>query len=66
MLGFFAHTSDPNHRVDGDEITDARWFTRRELKDAVDKGEVLLPSGVSIARKLVEDWYGGDLPGSWP
>jgi NAD+ diphosphatase len=66
MLGFFAHTTDPRHRVDGEEITEARWFTRRGLKDAADSGAVLLPGGVSIARRLVEDWYGGDLPGSWP
>ncbi len=66
MLGFFAHTADPRHRVDGAEITEARWFTRRGLKDAADSGDVVLPGGVSIARRLVEDWYGGDLPGSWP
>jgi NAD+ diphosphatase len=66
MLGFYAHTADPRHRVDGEEITEARWFSRRELKDAADRGDVVLPAGFSIARKLVEDWYGGDLPGSWP
>ncbi len=65
MLGFFAHTPDPAFEVDGEEITEARWFTRREMLKAAETGAVLLPGGVSIARALVEDWYGGPLPGSW-
>jgi NAD+ diphosphatase len=28
-------------------------------------GTLVLPGGVSISRSLVEDWYGGPLPGSW-
>jgi NAD+ diphosphatase len=25
----------------------------------------VLPGGVSISRSLIEDWYGGSLPGRW-
>ncbi|MFP5334463.1 MAG: NAD(+) diphosphatase [Actinomycetes bacterium] len=61
MLGFTAHAVETRVRTDGVEITDARWFTRDELTAAVAEGEVLLPSGISIARRLVEHWYGGEI-----
>lgn len=48
--------------VDGEELTDARFFTRAELGAAVAAGEVHLPMRSSIARALIEDWYGGPLP----
>lgn len=48
---------------DGVEITEARFFARSELHAAITAGDVLLPSRVSIARALIEDWYGGPLPG---
>jgi len=51
--------------VDGDEITEARWFTRAELAAACEVGEVRLPPSISIARRLVERWYGSELPGDW-
>lgn len=47
--------------VDGVELTDARFFTRAELAAAVSEGTVVLPSLSSIARSLIEDWYGGPL-----
>lgn len=59
MLGFTARTEHPETmRVDGTEIHEARWFTRDELREAVEKGEVLLPAAVSIARRLIEEWNG--------
>ncbi|MGH3423763.1 MAG: NAD(+) diphosphatase, partial [Nocardioidaceae bacterium] len=62
MLGFEAVARhDPIH-VDDDEISDAHWYTRTELVDAVERGAVLLPARVSIARQLIERWYGGELP----
>ncbi len=48
--------------VDGVELTDARFFTRAELAAAVGAGEVHLPMRSSIARSLIEDWFGGPLP----
>ena len=47
--------------VDGVELTSARFFSREELAAAVAAGEVLLPTRTSIARALVEDWFGGPL-----
>lgn len=44
---------------DGVEITEADWFTRASLTAAVASGEVLLPGRTSIARALIEQWFGG-------
>lgn len=65
MLGFTARALKPELHVDNDEIAEAYWFRREELRAAVDEGSILLPGRVSIARRLIEDWYGGELPGSW-
>ena len=63
MLGFTARALDPDAvEVDGEEIVDARWFTADDLRQAVASGEVLFPPSVSIARRLVEHWYGGPIP----
>ncbi|MPV38324.1 NAD(+) diphosphatase [Georgenia subflava] len=62
MLGFRARVAEgaPNEiRVDGVEITEARFFTRAELAVAVGEQHVLLPMRSSIARALIEDWFGG-------
>lgn len=64
MLGFMARATSPEIRVDGDEIEDARWFSRDELRSAIESGEVRPPAGISIAARLVELWYGGPLPGT--
>lgn len=63
MLGFRARLAeaDPVVRVDAEEITEARLFTREELRAAVETGEVLLPTRASIALALIEDWYGDTL-----
>lgn len=65
MVGFFADAQSSEIEVDGDEISDARWFTRDELLAATQSGEILLPPGISIARRLIETWYGGPLPSTW-
>jgi NAD+ diphosphatase len=67
MFGFTARAVDPTIAVDGVEIVEARWFSRDELAAEAEAGRVLLPSGISIARRLVEHWYGAPLPaeGTW-
>ncbi len=64
MLAFFASSPGGTPRPDGQEIVEARWFSRHALLSALAAGEVTLPASVSIARKLVEGWYGGPLPDS--
>ncbi|MBA8802447.1 NAD+ diphosphatase [Nocardioides ginsengisegetis] len=65
MLGFIGRAESTDIRVDEDEIEDARWFTRAEMKAGAEDGSLVLPGGVSISRSLVEHWYGGPLPGTW-
>jgi NAD+ diphosphatase len=58
MLGFVAQAKTIEiDRGDG-EIAEARWFNRDELRDEVSRGQVLLSPPVSIARRLIEHWYG--------
>ncbi|HEY5987945.1 MAG TPA: NAD(+) diphosphatase [Streptosporangiaceae bacterium] len=65
MLGFRARAEGAQEiRVDDEEISEARWFSREELRSAAADGEVLLSSPVSIARRIIESWYGGSLPGT--
>jgi NAD+ diphosphatase len=65
MLGFRGRALSRDIVVDGREISDARWFTRETIRREAEAGTLVLPGGVSISRSLVEDWYGGALPGSW-
>ncbi|WP_264354537.1 NAD(+) diphosphatase [Pseudarthrobacter sp. MM222] len=61
MLGFTATTQDTTATPDGVEVTRARWFSRSELQDAVLSGEIVISSRLSIARALIEHWYGGTI-----
>jgi NAD+ diphosphatase len=65
MLGFRGRAVSHDIHVDGVEMQDARWFTRRTMRAETATGTLVLPGGVSISRSLVEDWYGAALPGSW-
>lgn len=62
MLGFtatveagFEGTATP----DGTEILDLRWFSREELAASLD--EIRLPGPTSIARAIIEEWFGGTI-----
>jgi len=62
MVGFLAKLDPAIESVltpDGTEILDLRWFTRDELAASLD--EVLLPGPTSIARAIIEEWFGGPL-----
>ncbi|MGS2645141.1 NAD(+) diphosphatase [Streptosporangium sp. G12] len=65
MLGFFARATSTEFVLDPEEIAEAHWFSRAELRAATESGEVRLPSEVSIARRLIETWYGEPLTGDW-
>nr|NLD41434.1 NAD(+) diphosphatase [Actinomycetales bacterium] len=60
-------TGTPEPVVDGEEIVAARFFTRPQLREMVGSGELKPPGRASVARSLVEDWYGGRLedPEEW-
>lgn len=62
MLGFRARLdadAPQELRPDGAEILDLRWFSRTELAASLD--EISLPGRTSIARALIEDWFGGPI-----
>jgi NAD+ diphosphatase len=66
MLGFRAYaTGSTEITVDADEIAEAHWYSRDDLRAAVESGDLLLPPPVSIAHRIISTWYGADLPGTW-
>ena len=62
MLGFCAEADGTEPQADGVEMSDVRWFSRLELTEAVAAGELTIPSSISIARNLIDRWYGGPVP----
>lgn len=65
MIGCIAKATSIDILVDGEEIEDARWFTREQMKAEAEAGTLMLPGGISISRSLIEHWYGESLPGQW-
>jgi NAD+ diphosphatase len=68
MIGFTARVATDvaatTARPDGVEILELRWFTRDELASATT--DVILPGETSIARWMLEQWYGGPIPEGAP
>lgn len=69
MVGFHA-LGDPEQPFafnDG-EIAEAHWFTRAEVREALEHGDwsstsssrLLLPGSISIAREIIESWAAQD------
>lgn len=61
MVGFTARADDPRFKLDNDEITEARFVSREELAACVADGTMIIAPQGSIARRMMEDWYGGPL-----
>jgi NAD+ diphosphatase len=58
MIAFEAFAERPQDaRPDGQEITAVRWLSRDEMKQTVASGEILLPPGISVAKRMIESWY---------
>lgn len=66
MCGFYAEAASRDCSAT-DEMEEVRWFTARELAQAIESGEIRVPPPVSVAFRLISDWYeaqcGGDLEG---
>ena len=62
MVGFTARVASPEFVLDHDEISEAMFVTREELVGLVADGTVILAPHGSIARRLLEDWFGGAVP----
>lgn len=61
MVGFTARTTADTLHIDGEEITEARLVSREEIVALVADGELVLAPHGSIARRLIESWFGGPL-----
>lgn len=61
MVGFTARAVDPVLHLDQEEIAEAVWVTRQELAEMVAVGNFAISPAVSIARRMIEHWYGGPL-----
>lgn len=62
MIGFRAQALDDEISVDGDELEEARWFTRDDMA-AAGAGQ----RHDSIEHYLIEDWLrAGGQPGDQP
>jgi NAD+ diphosphatase len=64
MLGFRGEATSTAITVDRVELAEARWWSREQLQADVLAQRLLLPPGVSIARRLIEDWFGGPIQGA--
>jgi NAD+ diphosphatase len=61
MIAFEAVIDDPSAaRPDGEEIVELRWYSRAQLRAAMEDGSLLLPPIISVARKMIERWFGAD------
>ncbi len=62
MIGCFAHVSDEETSVDPEELDEARWFSREEIRRAyndpssVDFG---IPGRIAIAHHIIKAWSEG-------
>ncbi len=52
MLGFTATATNEKIQLETDELEDARWLTKNEIRN----GSIVLPPPVSIAHKLITEW----------
>lgn len=66
MFAFRASTTTTSLVLQESELRHAQWYTREQLESGVRDGSLTLPSRVSIARRLIEEWFGRDLPGNAP
>jgi len=62
MLGFRARATGTEIIVDDEEIAEANWYSRDDLRAALLAGDLIMPPSLSISRWLIETWYGTDLP----
>jgi NAD+ diphosphatase len=63
MLGFMAEALSEDIVLVDSELEDARWFTRDEIAARARSGQRALPAELSIAFRLVTDWFDDGEPG---
>ena len=63
MMGFRARATTTRIVRQEDEIAEADWFSRDEVATAVATGDLRVFGRTSIARSLIEEWFGAPLDG---
>jgi NAD+ diphosphatase len=63
MLGCTARARSDELVLQPDEIAEARWVTREELRSELADGSSAIAGRLSIARRLIEHWYGEEITG---
>jgi NAD+ diphosphatase len=58
MIGFAATTRETELTIDPVEMAEARWVSREEYRDLLRGGTIRTPSGISIAKRIIEHWLG--------
>ncbi len=56
MLGYRARALDSTLNLDPNEILEAAWYTRDEVRALAEGGPVRIPPRFSISRRLIDDW----------
>jgi NAD+ diphosphatase len=65
MLAYRAIATSTEVEMHDDEMTEVQWFSREEFISACIAGTLKIPSPVSIAFRLIQSWYGEDIPLQW-
>ena len=59
MIAYEAEISNPSSvKADGEEIEEVLWLDRVEIKKLCNSGDLLLPPVISVARAMINSWYG--------
>ena len=61
MIAYEAEISNPDSvKADGEEIEEIIWLDRSSIKSKISEGELLLPPIISVARAMINSWFGKD------
>jgi NAD+ diphosphatase len=61
MVGFTGRAVDTTLHLDQEEIAEAMWVSREDLRALIRAGSFGISPTVSIARRMIEHWYGGPI-----
>jgi len=57
MVGFMATAATTEFNLFDNELEEARWMTRPQIAEELRAGQLKLPPGLSISRRLIESWF---------
>jgi len=57
MVGFMATAATTEFNLIDNELEEARWMTRTQIAIEISEGKLKLPPGLSISRRLIENWF---------